>query len=152
MYSRINMAVMIFHHRPCFTGHWNVTVQWWWLVACDTHSLLGIYCQYTLKIGVKWWLFTYSFCTTLNLLLKAILKTIGIQWLGVNPLHAELFRSNIDMYLLYTPFLHTDMMSTGISNPFSCKTRAYLSYIVSIMAADGLATQGARASAAMVLT
>ena len=35
---------------------------------------------------------------------------------------------------------------TGSWNPSSCKTRTYLVYIVNIMAADVLATQGARAS------
>ena len=37
-------------------------------------------------------------------------------------------------------------------NPSSCKTRTYLFHIVNIMVADDLATQGARVSAAMVLT
>ena len=38
----------------------------------------------------------------------------------------------------------------GSLNSSSCKTRAYLVYIANIMAADVLATQGARASAAMI--
>ena len=41
---------------------------------------------------------------------------------------------------------------TGSWYPSSCKTRTYLAYMVNIMAADGLATQGARASATMILT
>ena len=40
----------------------------------------------------------------------------------------------------------------GSLNPSSWKTRTHLSYIVNIIAADVLATQGARASAAMILT
>ena len=53
------------------------------------------------------------------------------------------------MYLQFLSFLHTD---TGGWNLSSDKTRAYLDYIVSIMTADDLATQGARASAAMIMT
>ena len=41
---------------------------------------------------------------------------------------------------------------TGDWNPSSCKTRAYLVYIVNIIASDDLAMEGARASAAMILT
>ena len=40
---------------------------------------------------------------------------------------------------------------TGSWNSYSQKTRTHLSYIVNIMTADGLATQGARSPAAMVL-
>ena len=40
----------------------------------------------------------------------------------------------------------------GSWNPSSIKTITYLFYIVNILAADVLATQGARASAAMILT
>ena len=41
---------------------------------------------------------------------------------------------------------------TGSWNPSSSKTRTYLFYIVNIMAAEVLATKGARASATMILT
>ena len=44
--------------------------------------------------------------------------------------------------------LHIDM--TDSQNPSSYKTRAYLFYIVNIMAADELAMQRARASATMI--
>ena len=37
-------------------------------------------------------------------------------------------------------------------NPSSCKTRTYLFYIVNIIAADDLATPGARASATVIFT
>ena len=48
-------------------------------------------------------------------------------------------------------FLHIDMAQVVEIFPFS-KTRTYLLYIVSIMGADVLATQGARTSATMILT
>ena len=41
---------------------------------------------------------------------------------------------------------------TGSWNPFPCETRTCLFYIVSIMGADVLGTQGAKASAAMIFT
>ena len=44
------------------------------------------------------------------------------------------------------------LYDTGCRNPLPCKTMTYLVYIVSIMSADGLAMQGARASAIMILT
>ena len=56
------------------------------------------------------------------------------------------------MYLQFVSFLHTDMTQIVLlSNPSSCKTKTYLVYIVNITAADDLATQGARASTAMIL-
>ena len=70
----------------------------------------------------------------------------------INPLHAKFFSENLNMYLQLRQisFFHTDM--TGIWIPFSCKTRAYLFHILNIMAADDLVSQGARASATMILT
>ena len=56
----------------------------------------------------------------------------------VNPSHVVVF--NISAYLYFTSFFWT------------VKTEAYLSLTVSIRAADDLVTQGARASAAMILT
>ena len=41
---------------------------------------------------------------------------------------------------------------TGSWNPSSCKTKPYLFYIVNIMGADVLATQGAQASATVIFT
>ena len=48
--------------------------------------------------------------------------------------------------------LRIEIAHAGISNPSSCITGAYLSYTVNTMTADGVATQRARASAAMILT
>ena len=66
-------------------------------------------------------------------------RTIGRSQLS-NP-------SDLPCYLI-PPHWH----DTGSWNPSSCKTRTYLFYIVNIMAADDLSTQGARASATMILT
>ena len=41
---------------------------------------------------------------------------------------------------------------TGCCKPSSCKARTDLFYIVNIMGADVLVTQGARASATMIIT
>ena len=48
----------------------------------------------------------------------------------------------------FMSFFHID---TGSWNPCSNKIRTYLSYIVSIMGTDDLATQAAMASATMIL-
>ena len=67
-----------------------------------------------------------------------------------NPLHAKMFRGNIHIFTFYVISRH--WYDAGSWNPFSSKTRTNLFYIVNIMAADVLATQGARASATMILT
>ena len=46
---------------------------------------------------------------------------------------------------------YSSTMSVHSWNPSSCKTRTYLFYIVNIMGADVLVTQGARTSATMIL-
>ena len=69
---------------------------------------------------------------------------------NVNPLHAKFFRGNRNIFTFYV--IPPNWYHTGSWNPSSTKTRAYLLYIVNIMAADVLATQGARASATMILT
>ena len=68
-----------------------------------------------------------------------------------NPLHAKFFRGNIKhVFTCHVIPLH--WFDTGGWNPSSNKTRTYPFYIVNIMAAAVLATQGARTSAAMILT
>ena len=57
-------------------------------------------------------------------------------------------KKNISTFYVISPHWH----DTGIWNPSSSKTITYLLYIVNIMGADGLAMQGARASATMLLT
>ena len=55
---------------------------------------------------------------------------------------------NVSKIYIIPPRWH----DTGSWNPFSCKTRTYLLYIVNIMGADVLAMHGARASATLILT
>ena len=69
----------------------------------------------------------------------------------LNPLCAKFFKKgqkHIFTFYVIPPHLHV----TGSWNPSSSKTRIYQFYIVNIMGADVLATQGARASATMILT
>ena len=71
--------------------------------------------------------------------------------LTLNPLHAKFFRGHIKhIFTFHVIPLH--WFNTGGWNPSSNKTRTYPFYIANIMAAGVLATQGARTSAAMILT
>ena len=67
-----------------------------------------------------------------------------------NPLRAKFFRGNKNIFAFYVIPPH--WYGTGSWNPSSSKTRTYLFYVVNIMAADVLATKGARASTTMILT
>ena len=67
-----------------------------------------------------------------------------------NPLRAILFKENINIYM-YLHFMSFLTNKTRSWNPSSSKTRTCLFYIINIMAADVLATQGARASTNMIL-
>ena len=67
------------------------------------------------------------------------------------PLHAKLLqREQKHLFTFYVMYPHWH--DTGSWNPSSSKTRTYLFYIVNIMGADGLATEGARVSATIILT
>ena len=92
------------------------------------------------------------FCPGLNVLTPCWFSwSLGsLLLIQINPLRAIFFRVNINMYLHFMSFLRTN--KTGSWNSFSSKTRTCLYYIINIMAADVLATQGARASATMILT
>ena len=91
------------------------------------------------------------------------LKTAQVDWqeimcvcglvldLKLNPLRAKFLRENINIYLHFMSFLHTNKTQVA-ENSSSSKTRTCLFYMINIMAADVLATQGARASATMILT
>ena len=70
----------------------------------------------------------------------------------VSSLHAKFakfFRENINMYLHYMSFLHTDMQKIIEILPHIRPGLIYFTVI--IMVADVLATQGAKASATMIL-
>ena len=78
-----------------------------------------------------------------------------MRWVlySFNPLHARFFRDNKKSYVFTFHVIPPHWHDTGSWNPSSSKTRTYhvLSYIVIIMDADVLVTQGARASATMIL-
>ena len=65
-----------------------------------------------------------------------------------------LFRGDKDIYSYFMSILHIDLTvrQEHIINPSLSKTRTYLVYIINIMGADVLATQGARASATIIFT
>ena len=69
--------------------------------------------------------------------------------LAFNPLRATFFRENTNIYLHFISLLHTNKTQVVEIPP---RVRQGLFYIINIMAADVLATQGARASATMILT
>ena len=80
-----------------------------------------------------------------------ITECSGSSMRKVNPLYAKFLQreqKHIFTFYVIPPCWH----DTGNWNPSLSKTRTYLFYIVNIMAADVLATQGARASATMILT
>ena len=87
---------------------------------------------------------TTTFWTALSMMPYGITKP---QW--VNPLHAIFLRGNKNIFIFHVIPPH--WFDTCSSNPSSSKTRTHLFYIVSIMAADFLATWG-RASTTMILT
>ena len=68
----------------------------------------------------------------------------------LNPLHANYFSRNTNMFTIHIipPLCH----DTGCWNPFLSKTSTCLVDMANIMAPDDLVMQGARASAAMILT
>ena len=66
-------------------------------------------------------------------------------------LSAKFLSRNINMYKFTISMILSHWHDTGSWNPSSCETRTYLFHIASIMAADGVVMQGARASAAMIL-
>ena len=55
-------------------------------------------------------------------------------------------------YIIHFLYVFFNWIGTGSYNPSSLEIGIYLSYTFNIITADDLATQGARASAAMVLT
>ena len=72
----------------------------------------------------------------------------------LNPLRAKFLGKNIiNIYLHLMSFLHTSKTQVVEIPPWVRQGPAYSTYrVINIMAADVLATQGARAWAAMILT
>ena len=73
-------------------------------------------------------------------------------WTVSNPLHGKFFRGNKNTHIFTFYVILPHWHDTGGWNPSSSKTRANLFYIVYIMGADDMATQGARASATIYWT
>ena len=69
----------------------------------------------------------------------------------INLLRAKFFKGNKNIYLPFMSFLHIDMMQVVEILP-QVRQELNLLYIVNIMGADVLATQGAKASATMIFT
>ena len=96
------------------------------------------------KISIKFWIVMEN-------------TLVGCTLGQLNPLHAKFFIGNLKVYLqewckLTIYIIPPHWPDMGSWNPSSCKTRTFLFYIVNIMGADVLATQGARASATMILS
>ena len=68
-----------------------------------------------------------------------------------NPLRAKFFRGNKNIYLHFISFLHIDKAQV-VQIVSQVRQGLTLFYIVNIMGADVLLTQGARASSAMIFT
>ena len=82
--------------------------------------------------------------------MRRLIQSAHAQQVHLNPLHAKFFRGNMNIYLHFMPLFHIDMTQIVEIHPHVRPGPAYS--IVNIMAADDLATQGARASAPMMFT
>ena len=71
-------------------------------------------------------------------------------YIDLKPLRVKFCRGNINMYLEFMSFLNTDRTQAAEIRSQIRQGHTYIT--VNIMDADDLATQGARASAAMILT
>ena len=74
-----------------------------------------------------------------NIRHSSVIWVIIINIFILNPLHAKFFRGNINIYLHFVSFLHIDATQVVEILP-QIRQEPYLFYIVSIMAADVLAT------------
>ena len=84
----------------------------------------------------------------------ALMFSLIYAWMSgwVNNRKACDWSFQIEQKLIFTPYVIPPHWHTGSRNPSPSKTRTCLFYTANIMAADVLATQGARASATMILT
>ena len=106
----------------------------------------------------------YHSITTYDSLYWQILK-LDLFLRYLNSLHAFFYRGNKNIYLHFHAYFSGEQKhictfyvislnwhDTGSWNSSSSKTRTYLFYLVNIMGADVLATQGSRASATIIFT
>ena len=72
----------------------------------------------------------------------------------INPTRAEFILENVKIYLYmyFLSFVNIEVAQAVEILPCGRQWLSYLTYILIIMVNDDLATQGARASAAMILT
>ena len=129
--------------------HWPADI-WWWKMS---RKLLGVTMFDISKIRLKSILHpvkTYKVSAVFDGILN---KNHYIQsmYYNINPLSAKLFGRNINIYLHLVVIVDIGN-GPGCWDPLSRKTRSFPFHIINIMAADGLVTPGARASAAMILT
>ena len=102
------------------------------------------------KGTVMWKVFPWHHIVMWKVIMMPTLSSVATL-AHLNPLCAKLFRGNIKhIFTFHVIPLH--WYDSGGWNPSSNKTRTYPFYIVNIMAAGVLATQGARTSVAMILT
>ena len=123
------------------------------LVSLVTSHYVNWHCYIFVTPYVK----MQPFCSGLNVLYAQVFSSLAhytsAKWVPryLNPLRAIFFRGNIKhIFIFHVIRLH--WYGTGRWNSPSSKTRTCLLYIINIMAAGVLATQGARTSAAMILT
>ena len=116
-----------------------------WLIGHIVVIVLAIYCD-SYNCGLK----TFDLISENPKKQHADRLQYGIYVLIIlNRLHAEFFQmKHKNTSTVYTITLHWHWHW----HPSSCKTKTHLFYIVNIVGADVLATQGARASATMLLT
>ena len=104
--------------------------------------------MFLVAIWEHWSTLEYKACMVTCLSVEA-LKAVSLK--AFNPLCVKFFRGNKNIYLHFISFLHIDLPEVVEILPQVRQGLAY-SNLVNIMAVDDLATQGARASAAMTLT
>ena len=156
-----------------YQKQWDVSVEWY-LTFTELNSLCGrqsidIGSQLQLNIVIgddfeiniehirKWSMnsekkmtFTFELIVVMSALQRYTLLDTKCILAPVNPLRTIFFFWGIiNIYLHFMSFFHIDL--TQVLKTLT-QVRAYIFYIVNIMAGDILARLGARASAAMILT
>ena len=138
---------MVFHNigspvnpHECNTTNW----LWWFITAIE------VFC----KSIIHWHILTLLLLCVLHVLwLSSCLRLNECEKL--KPLRTQFFWGNKKhtfTFYVIPPHWYNTGYNTGGWNPSSNKTRTYPFYRVNIVVAGVLATQGARPSAAMLLT
>ena len=170
------------HYVMTLYGHyiiaWNMagylhfaifTLEWHIRIVTNASTVLYRWRIPWLIIHMKW--SNNSICKHIGRVIPGYFRWHYLLHLMINGNNAcnhplQLIPNTLDtLKTLYVPFFlqnHKCVFTfsiippcrydTGVWNLFSWKTRSYLFYIVNIMVADDLSTQGRRASATMLLT